>query len=283
MVAMRASRAFALGFFVSALAACADSVPVECPDGFVLTGDKVDCVPVALEVPDAGPFGDPPTCEDLDCDNGDECTVDGCADATCSHEPAEDGTECTVNDGAGLCLGGQCFADCSKQDCRPVYPCTEQGIRDAIRDGGNVIIGCETPTTVTLTEGVLAIDKDLSLDGLGNLTIDGDQKSRVLRIYEPAVVKLIALGITGGLSPPDENVNWRNGGGIRAEPNTELTILRCRIFGNASIRHGGGISNSGAITIIESEIAENTCNDRGGASVVETNALSGSRPRRHNM
>ncbi|HSN82409.1 MAG TPA: right-handed parallel beta-helix repeat-containing protein, partial [Polyangiales bacterium] len=262
---MRTTRAAALGLFLSALAACADSVPVDCPGGFELTSDKTDCVPVAVEVPDAGPFDDPPTCEDLDCDDGNECTVDGCADATCSHEPAEDGIACTVGDGPGLCLGGQCFPDCSKQDCRPVYPCTEEGIRDAIRDGGDVIIGCETPTTVTLTEGVLEIaDQEVSLDGLGNLTIDAEQKSRVFTITGTAVVELIGMGITGGLSPPDPNVNWRSGGGVWVLSTAELTLRQCRIFGNVSIRHGGGLSSTGTTAIIDSEITDNTCANRGG-------------------
>jgi hypothetical protein len=250
---------------VSFVVGCATSVPVECPEGFELTDNNMDCVPVAPGDPDAGPFGDPPTCQELDCNDGNECTVDGCADASCTNEAIEDGTACTANGGEGLCLGGQCVADCSKQDCRPVYPCTEQGIRDAIRDGGDVIIGCEVPTTVTLSEGILEIDNELSLDGLGNLTIDADQKSRVFLIHAPAVVELIAIGITGGLSPADPDVNWRNGGAIWTQRGAQLTIRRCRLFGNISIRHGGSLQNSGTTTIIDSELTENAAENRGGA------------------
>jgi hypothetical protein len=266
MVVMRTTRVVALGvLFGSALAACADTVPVECPEGFELTPDQSDCEPLPMDQPDAGVTQQRLTCEDLDCDDGNECTVDGCADSACSHEPAADGATCTVGDGPGLCLGGQCLADCSKQDCRPVYPCTEQGIRDAIRDGGDVIIGCEVPTTVTLTEGVLEIaDQEVSLDGLGNLTIDADQKSRVFIISGTTVAELVGMGITGGLSPPDENVNWRNGGGIWAHSTTNLTLRQCRVFGNVSIRHGGGLSSSGTTTIIESEFFDNTAENRGG-------------------
>lgn len=253
-------------FLVIFLSGCATSVPVECPDGFELTDDKMDCVPVSSGKPDAGTSDDPPTCQELDCNDGNECTVDGCADASCTNEAIEDGTACTANGGAGLCLGGQCVADCSKQDCRPVYPCTEQGVRDAIRDGGDVVIGCESPTTITLTEGVLEIvDAEVSLDGLGNLTIDADQKSRVFLIHAPAVVELIAIGITGGLSPADPDVNWRNGGAIWTQRGAQLTIRRCRLFGNVSIRHGGSLQNSGTTTIIDSEFMDNTAEYRGGA------------------
>ncbi|HSN83753.1 MAG TPA: hypothetical protein VLS88_14310, partial [Polyangiales bacterium] len=234
-------------------------MPVDCPDGFVLTVDQTDCEPVPMDQPDAGVISEELTCEDLDCDDGDECTVDGCADATCNHEPAEDGTACTVDDGPGLCLGGQCFADCSKQDCRPVYPCTEQGIRDAVRDGGNVIIGCESPTTVTLTEGELRTDAQVSLDGLGNLTIDGNQTDRVLYVAAPAVVELRGTAITGGVAPATYS------GGVAVAVGAELTLRECRIFGNLAGQHGGGLGNAGITTIIDSELFENAAERRGGA------------------
>jgi hypothetical protein len=242
---------------VSLLVGCANSVPVECPEGFALTDDKMDCVPVASGDPDAGPFGDPPTCQELDCDDGDECTLDGCADALCTNEALKDGSGCTYGNAAGLCLAGKCIADCSKQDCRPVYPCTEQGIRDAIRDGGDVIIGCESPTTVTLTEGVLEIDKDLSLDGLGNLTIDADQKSLAFTTDAPSVAELVGIGITGGFAAEGR-------GAISVRSETELTLRGCRIFGNRANSHGGSLGNSGTLIIIDSEITENVAGGRGG-------------------
>lgn len=242
---------------VSFLVGCATSVPVDCPEGFELTDDKGDCVPVAVDEQDAGPFGDPPTCAALDCDDGNECTVDGCIDASCTNEAIADGNACMANGGAGLCLPGECLADCSKQDCRPIYPCTEQGIREAIQDGGDVIIGCENPTTVKLTEGVLEIVEDLSLDGLGNLTIDADQKSLVFTTDAPAVAELVGIGITGGVAAEGR-------GAISVRSGTELTLRGCRIFGNRANSHGGSLGNSGTLIIIDSEITENVAGGRGG-------------------
>jgi hypothetical protein len=150
---------------------------------------------------DAGMLGDPPTCGELDCDDDNECTMDGCADSACTHVALEDGSACTYGEGAGLCSAGKCVADCSKQDCRPVYPCTEEGIREAIRDDGEVIIGCEAPTTVMLTEGVLEIVKDLSLDGLGN--------PRKLRQQRRLALELPRLQCRAGPWCRDLLAQWR--------------------------------------------------------------------------
>ncbi|MGB8221121.1 MAG: hypothetical protein WCF10_00980, partial [Polyangiales bacterium] len=182
---------------------CATSVPVDCPAGFKQTPDGVDCAPSVLttEPPDAGTGGGgaggggPITCDDLDCEDENDCTEDSCIDDACVHAAAEDGTWCAVQGVVGLCKAGECL-DCSVQECRRVYPCTEQGIRDAIRDGGDVVIGCDVPTTVTLTEGMLVIENEVSLDGLGNLTIDADQNSRALYVYAPGMAELIGIGMT---------------------------------------------------------------------------------------
>jgi parallel beta-helix repeat protein len=244
----------------SAVVGCATSVPVECPEGFVLTGDGTDCLRMEPpDEPDAGNVEPPLRCEDLDCDDDNECTDDGCADDSCLHVALEDGTACSFQGGAGLCEAGACIVDCTIEDCRPIYACTEQGIRDAIRDGGQVIIGCPVPTTVTLAEGVLVIDNGVSLDGLGNLTIDAGGQSRVFEVKPPAVAELVGMGITGGTS-----LSTEDGGGIVVREDAQLTIRECRIYGNVAGNHCGGLGNSGTVMISDSQITENLANRRGG-------------------
>lgn len=247
---------------------CATSTPVDCPERATLTEDGLDCEATPGTFGADGGMGGmggggtggagPVTCDDLDCDDGNECTEDSCEDAACVHATVDDGTLCTIEGVAGVCKAGACL-DCRVEDCRPVYPCTEQGIRDAIEDGGDVIIGCETPTTVTLTEGVLEIANEVSLDGLGNLTLDADQKSRVFDVLEPAVVELVGMSMTGGVSPPVEDR-----GAISIRAGADLTLRDCRIFGNVANEHAGGLGNSGKVTIIDSEITDNLAGGRGG-------------------
>jgi acyl-CoA thioesterase-1 len=55
-----------------------------------------------------------------------------------------------------------------------VFPCSEQGIRDAITEGGGPhTFDCDGPTTVVTQEAVV-VDKGVALDGQGDLTIARD-------------------------------------------------------------------------------------------------------------
>ena len=235
---------------------CAPSVPVDCPDGFVLTANGDDCE--SANDPDVDPTEEPPTCAELDCDDQNECTIDDCASAACRNDPVEDGVECFFPEGDGICVEGQCV--CAEGNCGP-YPCTEAGIRAALEDGGDAVIGCMAPTTVTLSGSPLIIDKDGSIDGLGNLTVDAALLSRVFEIGPPAVAELVGIEITRGLSPPTED-----GGGILIKSDATLTLRNCRVVGNVASDDGGGIGCGGTCqaTVIDSVIDGNFANDRGG-------------------
>ena len=77
-------------------------------------------------------------CETVDCDDQNDCTDDSCnpADGSCTNAPLADWTLCS----RGACLDGACGT---------VFPCTEQGIRDAIAVGGGPFtFACEGPTVV---------------------------------------------------------------------------------------------------------------------------------------
>ncbi len=125
--------------------------------------------------------------------------------------------------------------------------------------------------TILLTRGELNIDKNLTIQGFtdGELTIDGNNKSRVFNINnnfsQIADVTINNLTITGG------NAGNQNGGGIL---NTEkLTINNSIITDNSTNKLGGGISSDlgytddkNSATIINNSVISN--NSAGGGAGV---------------
>ncbi|MDX2039413.1 MAG: choice-of-anchor Q domain-containing protein [Isosphaeraceae bacterium] len=108
-----------------------------------------------------------------------------------------------------------------------------------------------TPQTITLTGGELAVTDDLSISGPGadRLTVDADQTSRVFRTNSN--VRMEGLTVTGGLTEYQGQ-----GGGIH---NTgALTLVHSTVTANRASYGGGGIYNSGALTLIDSMISENS-------------------------
>ncbi|MFW6067320.1 MAG: hypothetical protein ACOC97_03210 [Myxococcota bacterium] len=68
----------------------------ECGDTQLIT---VECVAAA-------------SCDDVDCDDDNPCTVDSCVEepeVACVNEPVEDGTECPVDGETGVCEAGECI------------------------------------------------------------------------------------------------------------------------------------------------------------------------------
>jgi hypothetical protein len=77
------------------------------------------------------------------------------------------------------------------------FPCTEQGIRDAIIVGGGPhTSNCQGPTTVT-TEAEIAIDNDVILHGQGDLTVDGNDNHRLFTVADGVAVTLDGFAVTG--------------------------------------------------------------------------------------
>ena len=248
---------------------CASSVPVECPEGFELSGadcepeptDRMEDPPDDGTTPDAGSTPDASICDDTPCDDDNECTDDGCDEDGCTNELADDGTVCVFEDGAGVCESGTCVRDCEVEDCREVYPCTEQGLRDAIDAGGETVIGCNGPTTVALQDGELLMTKDVSIDGLGLLTIDAEGRSRVFNASETAHVELIGINITGGNAATESE---GNGGGVHGSGDTVITLRGCTVLGNTALIYGGGIRTSGQLFLEDTTVTNNSAGRHGG-------------------
>jgi hypothetical protein len=197
------------------------------------------------------------------CDDGNDCTADTCnpASSTCGHIPVPDDTSCA--DGAGTCQQNICIG---------AFPCTEQGIRDAIAAGGGPhAFACPGPTTVT-TSAEIVIDNDVILDGTGNLVVHGNDDHRVLSVLPGATVELRRFTVTGG-GGPFVGVGIRNEG--------SLTVSGSAITRNTASAHCAGIFNSGILTLTDSSVSENTadpmfggiCNEGGGSLTLDRSSV----------
>ena len=174
------------------------------------------------------------------------CLLAGCGDSTGAAGGAGGG-------GVGG-LGGTSGTGGAGGIDLKVWPCTEQGIRDAITFGGGPhTFDCDGPTTVTM-EATIEVDNDVILDGEGVLTVDGDESHTVFRVVPSTVTTLRGMTITGGYVPGA-------GGGIYNEGN--LTIEDCRIVENRSDDIGAGVysfdrtGGEGLLEIRNSEISRN--------------------------
>lgn len=142
-----------------------------------------------------------------------------------------------------------------------IWPCTEQGIRDAITFGGGPhTFACDGPTVVT-TEATIDIDNDVILDGEGNLTVDGDQTHGVFSVERFIQAELRNLVVTRGRTVFVGSSTA--GAGIRNQG--DLRIDGCSVVENESDGIPGGISNQdGSLEIRNSVISRN----HGGGAVL---------------
>ncbi len=128
--------------------------------------------------------------------------------------------------------------------------------------------------TITLTNGQLHILDHLTINGSGaaNLTISGNQASRVFQIgtapiYDWANNRFIptnAPTVTlAGMTIANGVIRMNHGGGISNYGN--LTLTNSHLHHNAvSIGGGGGIYNGGTLKIVKSLIQQNSSTINGG-------------------
>ena len=136
-----------------------------------------------------------------------------------------------------------------------VCPCTEAGIRAAIAEGGGPFtFDCVGPQTV-VTEAEIVIDNDVILDGEGNLTVDGNEDHRVFSVSEEAKVELTDFTVTGGYTVDDGPIEERGGGIFNTGT---LTVTNSTVSGNTGARSGFGIVNTGTLTVTNSTVSGNT-------------------------
>jgi hypothetical protein len=109
--------------------------------------------------------------------------------------------------------------------------------------------------TIALSSGELSITKGVNIEGpgAGDLAISGNSSSRVFEVM-PTVgpVTISGLSIVNGSA-----VRFGLDGGAILNHNYALTISDCEISGNAAV-YGGGIYNTGNLSLIASTLSQNT-------------------------
>lgn len=144
-----------------------------------------------------------------------------------------------------------------------------QAVLDANAAPGADTIGFsalfDTPQTITLTSGELAINGELTITGsLTTITIDGNNNSRVFSTSPGSIVTITTLAITNG------NAVGGSGGGLFIGGVANLTSVF--VFNNKSDLDGGGIAvapgaslTAGACVINNNRAnADNLGSDGGG-------------------
>jgi hypothetical protein len=187
----------------------------------------------------------------------------------CVPKLLDDGTACSE----GACQQGVCTP-------APKFACTEQGIRDAIAEGGGPhFFGCNGPTTVE-TEAEIVIDNDVILDGEGELKVDGNLGHGVFRVEATITAELRGITVTGGASSGVENYGTLTltkstvsgnterygGGGIFNGNSGTMTVMNSTVSGNTVQSAGGGINNSGVLMLMNSTVSGNTALSTSGNS-----------------
>ncbi|MBD2409566.1 hypothetical protein FACHB389_09210 [Nostoc calcicola FACHB-389] len=150
---------------------------------------------------------------------------------------------------------------------------------DTITFGG--VFTDATPDVITLTSGQLTITDDVTILGTGasNLTISGNNSSRVFEISgigrDVSIDGLkIANGNDSGIlvnnntflslsnSNVSDNTATTNGGGINNKGTLKLT--NTNVSGNTATSSGGGINNQGILSLTKSSVSGNTATSEGG-------------------
>jgi hypothetical protein len=211
----------------------------------------------------AGGTGGADLCEGIECDDANECTSDECdpADGSCTNTPIDDGAFCD----AGYCQSGEC------EPIASIFPCTEQGIRDAITEGGGPHgFACNGLTVVTTTAEIV-IDHDVILDGRDDLMVDGNDDHVVFAIPADVETELRRITVSGGFTAGSLE---GSGGGIANEGALKMT--RCTVSRNSAGETGSaGIWNGrfASLMLTNSAVSENTGGQVGFGGIWNTGVL----------
>jgi hypothetical protein len=144
------------------------------------------------------------------------------------------------------------------------FPCTEQGIRDAIAEGGGPhTFDCDEGQTIE-TEETIFIDNDVILHGEG-VTLDGRNVEDIFRVVERVTVELNGFTLIGGghaalynigtLTLADSTVTEGPGWGI--DNDGALTVINSTVSGNAGQGESdtpAQIFNEGSLALINSTV-----------------------------
>jgi hypothetical protein len=155
-----------------------------------------------------------------------------------------------------------------------------QAISDAMA-GDTINFSLSYPATITLTSGEIVFNKSLTINGPGaeNLTVSGNNASRIFRIAAGHTVVINGLTIANGAGSNTDG--GTSGGAIRNR--STLTINDCVFSNNSTPLEGAAIFNfAGAtLTINNSTFMLNFASgggaiaSRGGTLIVNNSTISG--------
>ena len=132
------------------------------------------------------------------------------------------------------------------------------------KNGDTIVFDSKLSGTLTLSDGELFIDKNLTIDANGaTITIKADVASRVASVAYGSMVTLVGLTLTGGDISGD--------GGAISNAGV-LTLVDCTITGNKA-RRGGGLTSSGTTFLKDTIISGNTSTSHGGGVYVQRGSL----------
>jgi predicted outer membrane repeat protein len=144
-----------------------------------------------------------------------------------------------------------------------------QALDDANDNAGAdiIVFDASAAGTITLTTGDILIEGDVSITGLGatNSIISGNNITRIFYMYDEGArtISISGLTLTDGSS-------GSAGGGAIYSKGIDLTLSGVVITGNDSNYRGGGVyfgdldGRNPSLTIIDSEISDNTAGNDGG-------------------
>jgi CSLREA domain-containing protein len=139
--------------------------------------------------------------------------------------------------------------------------CTLREAIDSVADGGTINFSplFNNPQTITLNGTELLIDKSLTISGPGadKLTISGDNASRVFRIVANVNAAISGMTVSNGSVTTNDS-----GGGI--DNSGTLTLINLTVSNNSG-GIGGGIGNgNGTLTLINSAVSNNSAREGAG-------------------
>jgi predicted outer membrane repeat protein len=185
----------------------------------------------------------------------------GCFSYVRSHN-VDDGQACE----APLCEGVVCEDDgdeCTRDVCNAATgTCDYPPVQDGTPCTGGICLSgvCEVLCVANVCQcsefGIRAIDIDnnVILDGEGNLRVDGNDTHRVFSMATGITAELRGMAITGGQGD--------DGGGI-ANSGT-LTLTNSTVSGNSAGFAGGGMASDGMLTLTNSTVSGNSAGFAGG-------------------
>ncbi len=120
-------------------------------------------------------------------------------------------------------------------------------------------------STITLSQGELAISEEVEIDGASSITIDANNASRIFNIDGSSSVTVSGLTLTQGNSAD-------NGGAILVATGSTLSFSSGEINNSSSDMDGGAIWVGGSLTLAGSTLDTNSAGLKGGAIAIDAGA-----------